>query len=256
MAIVRIHCDGGIGNRFGAIIGGLRAAWAKGYDAEIYWAPNTNCGAYLEDLFSVIPAKMTTEPSDKSWPLVSHMKWEGREWYPADQWKKMNTSFEYTHDRWEGNGRDVMQKFVVHPDIQNYVDDFVQKHGIDKTWLGFHVRGTDKSWNPKTKERRFNLLNEVYSALKKHDKIFICSDDEEIEKEFADKVLINPKTHYVEKKVPGHWLMPSHTPGQHYVYNVNRTRESTIQAMQDMLILSKTTFRCPSSTFCFLAEAL
>jgi hypothetical protein len=248
MPTVRIHCDGGLGNRFGGIIGGLRAAWAKGYDAEIYWIPNTNCGAYLEDLFSVIPAKMTTEPPDTSWPLVSHMQWEGREWIPAEQWEKVNTSFEYTHNQWEGNARDVMQKFLVHPDIQSYVDEFVNKHGIDKSWVGAHVRATDKG--------RRNIMNSALEIVKNNKKVFVCSDEREVEEFFSDKALINPKTHYVEKLVKGEWLIPPEDGVPHHCYNVNRTRESTIQAMQDLLILSKTTFVCPSSTFCSLAEAL
>lgn len=52
------------------------------------------------------------------------------------------------------------------------------------------------------------------------------------------------KTHYVEKLVSGDWNeWITDNEGRKFKFNVNRKRESVIQAFIDLLILSKTNMR-------------
>jgi hypothetical protein len=254
MPTVRISCGGGLGNRFAAVIGGLRAAWEKGFDAEISWSTDTNCGASLEDMFSHVPAKITYEPSDPTWPLVSHMGWEGRKWVHVDQWQSINTSFEYTHNEWVGDAKDVLRKFVIREEILKNANDFIAKHGIDSSWVGLHVRYTDKAWND---GKRIAILNWASNIIEKNKNVFLCSDDKEIYDMFSGKVLIYPKTHHVQKLFPNlEWRITPKDGVEHHCYNVKRSKEATIQALEDAIILSKTNIMCLKSTFCNFARSL
>ena len=249
MPTVRINCDGGLGNRFGAVIGGLRAAWALGFDPVLHWLRNENCGARLEDLFSGIPARMDDSPPDTSWPLVTHYPWEGRTNLPSSAWRDMTGDFEYNHSHWEGSGSDVLSHFTVQPEIQAHVDAFIKEHGVDRSWTGIHVRGTDN--------RHGGALEKAWKTVRQGGKVFLCSDDRDVEAQFAGHVLLHPKTAWVEKRIPGaDWRIPPTDGTDCHCYNVVRSREATIQALQDALILARTTFSCPGSTFCKLAQAL
>jgi len=74
---------------------------------------------------------------------------------------------------------------------------------------------------------------------------FICSDEQETEERFCalPNIVAFPKTHYVEKLVEGPWRVKALTDpdGRVSPYNVNRGRESVIQAWVDLQILSRTT---------------
>jgi hypothetical protein len=251
MSTVRIVTGGGLGNRFGAIIGGLRAAWVKGFDAEISWFTDANCGASIEDLFSHVPAKITYENYDPTWPVVSHMEKPGRN---RVELESVNTSFVYTHNEWVGDARDVLQKFTIQEGIRKNANEFIEKHGIDRSWIGLHVRYTDKAWND---SRRIAILNWANDVIARNRKVFLCSDDKEIDTMFAGRALIYPKTHHVEKLFPDlEWRMTPPDGVECHCYNVQRSREATIQALEDAIILSKTNIMCLKSTFCELARSL
>lgn len=250
MPTVLINCDGGLGNRFGSIIGGLRAAWALHFDPLIRWLPNSNCNAELGDLFERIPGAMHTGEIDPSLPMVTHRPWKERKCYALAEWPAMTRSFIYNSNRWTGCGRDVLQAFSIKSTIRDQVETFVAQHGIDKSWIGVHVRGTDN--------KHQNAIDIAWRLVRAHKgKVFLCSDDESIETLFRGHAVMFPKSEYVTKLFPDEpWRMIPKDNVAHHCYNVHRSKEATVQGFMDALILSRTTFQCGGSTFCRLAQSL
>jgi hypothetical protein len=75
---------------------------------------------------------------------------------------------------------------------------------------------------------------------------FVCSDDQVTQERFAQlpNVHARPKTNYVEKLIPGDWYeFITDTDGRQTKYNINRNKQSVIEAFVDMLILSRTWIR-------------
>jgi hypothetical protein len=252
---VLIYCGGGLGNRFGSITGGLRAAWALGFTPTIYWGIAPACGASLQDLFAHVPAETTDDPTLPSWPCVSHRPRSGHETFPLEKATQMEESFIYTSHRWLHDGKDVMRRFTVQPEIQAHVDAFCAQHGIDKSWDGIHVRGTDAHEKGQKKWAK---------SLARHSgKVFLCSDDTRIEAMFAEmeNVVLHPKTHPMTKANPDlPWRLETLKKREYgdkkWHYNVNRHRASVIEALQDAMILARTTIHCRKRTFCNFAKSL
>ena len=74
-------------------------------------------------------------------------------------------------------------------------------------------------------------------------KYYICSDDKNTEDMFnkLENVFVHPKTSYVEKFKEGGWNdCIIDNAGRCNNFNVNRPRQSVIEAFIDLLILSRT----------------
>jgi hypothetical protein len=256
---VLIYCGGGLGNRFGSITGGLRAAWALGFTPTIYWSTAPACGASLQDLFAHVPAEVIDDPTLPDWPCVSHRLLFGRtETIPLERVTRMKESFIYTSHHWLHDGRDVMQQFTVQPEIQAHVDAFCAQHGINKSWDGIHVRGTDAGESSIQAQKKW-----AKNLVRHSDKAFLCSDDTKIEAMFAEmkNVVLHPKTHPMTKANPDlPWRLETPKKREYgdkkWHYNVNRHRASVIEALQDAMILARTTIHCRKRTFCNFAKSL
>jgi len=82
---------------------------------------------------------------------------------------------------------------------------------------------------------------------------FVCSDDKTVEQKFAalKNVAIYEKQAYVEKRISGDWteLTADHS-GRVYPCNVHRSAESVLEAVTDLLILSRSqVIKTSNSTF-------
>jgi hypothetical protein len=90
-------------------------------------------------------------------------------------------------------------------------------------------------------------------ASRSNAQFFVCSDDKDVERRFAalPNVHIYDKQAHVEKLVHGGWN--SHTAdhsGRVYACNVNRSSLSVLEAIVDLLILSRSNIvRTSGSTF-------
>jgi len=73
VARVRIHCDGGLGNRYGALISGLIVAERMRAEPLVYWPANSNCGATLGDLYAETPFEWSADLPPTDWPVMAHM---------------------------------------------------------------------------------------------------------------------------------------------------------------------------------------
>ena len=64
MSNVIIYCNGGLGNRFGALISGLALAKSINKEPIICWSENNWCGCSFQDLFNtnyIVVQKTTKE---------------------------------------------------------------------------------------------------------------------------------------------------------------------------------------------------
>lgn len=253
MPQIRIHCNGGLGNRLNALASGLLAARIGGWEPVIDWKPNDNCAAGLPDIYDRLPCAYDENLPACDWPLMTHMDWAGRICFPhtdASLQALKGRDIEFTHHNihWGDTDavRGAMTGFTVQPAIRDYALQFVNEHRIDHSVLGLHVRATDAKY-------RNTLHNaSLREAQKPGRRCFVCSDEAAVEAEFAalgEHILILPKTHYVEKRVDGDWRIDPPDGLAHHCYNVRRTRESVIEAFADLLVLSRTWIRANSSSF-------
>ena len=114
--------------------------------------------------------------------------------------------------------------------------------------LGVQIRKTDFGSNGADDDNLYDLVSGC-----PHKRFFVCSDDKAVEARFAalTNVVIHAKTAHVEKLVEGHWTTPTadHS-GRVYPCNVNRSAQSVIDAVVDLLILSHSQIvKTSNSTF-------
>jgi hypothetical protein len=257
VAKVRIHCDGGLGNRYGALISGLIVAQRMNAEPLVYWPRNTNCGAGLDDLYAALPFEYSDNLPPTDWPVMAHMDWHGRTCHritDASMKALQGQDIEFSSDKLVGTpdqAREWLARFQLQPEIAAHIEDFCRTHQVDKTVTGVHMRRTD---NTERNEAQ-HLLNRITAS---GDRFFVCSDDLEFEQRLTryPNVIIHPKQHAVAKIQEGGWRIPPPPDNPTAVYNVDRSREQVIEAFEDMHILARTTFRCTRSTFCQWAKHL
>ena len=255
---IHILCDGGLGNRLGGLVGGLIVARQYDLTPVIAWPENNWCGCSFLDLFS-----------NTQWMVTNHNVFEVFE-------QNLNSIFiiheNQTHfklDRCYGHHADSVQQagaqsddlvyyhnkipayftqdqiiqelgqLKVNSHVLECVKEFCQANLIDNTVAGLHLRKTEN----------FNLDEEsLYRQVSNTpaQRYFVCSDDRTTQERFAQlpNVCARPKTSYVEKLIPGDWYEATlDTDGRQTKYNINRDKQSVIEAFVDMLILSQTWMR-------------
>ena len=87
--------------------------------------------------------------------------------------------------------------------------------------------------------------NRIYDTIFSYNKVkhYVCSDDKNTEMKFKklNNVVIYPKSSYVEKFKDGGWNdVITDNEGRRFNFNVNRPKQSVIEAFVDLLILSRT----------------
>ncbi len=255
MRTIIIFCDGGLGNRFGVLIGGLITADVMGLNPVICWPENSWCGCSFEDLYeSKIPVinddintlfknnlhnvfliheNQTNFNLSKVFNHSEHnMKIIG----------DMNEDVVYYHNQvppYYGISKVVnkIKTLKIREDIVKIVKSFCTNNEINQKTIGIHFRKTDVP----------NQLNEdyIYSKIIENmgTKHYICSDDKAAEDKFKTlpNVFVYPKTSYVEKLKDGGWNdVTTDAEGRTFTFNVNRPKQSVIEAFVDLLILSRT----------------
>jgi len=91
-------------------------------------------------------------------------------------------------------------------------------------------------------------------------RFFLCTDDEEIRKQFASykNILINQSTKFVDKHWSGDWRSTGTDEiGRPTSFNVKRSKENIVDALIEALVLSRTTIlNTSNSTFLRFARML
>lgn len=254
---IYILCDGGLGNRLAGLVAGLITADRLNMHAVICWPPNNWCGCRfgdlfderqhdvnrlgIHDLFHEWADRVFLMHENQTQAMLRHAASHGRSGEQLALRLGKDVVF-YTARIPEhlptGLVPHIFHRLEPAKSIQDRVYDFLQQHEIDSSTVGLHLRRTDQ----------YNLDEDWwYDYVQRKGagrRYFVCSDDRDTEQRFAalKNVVTFPKTHYVEKLVPGPWRQDAvrDPDGRVFPNNINRTRESVIQAWIDLLILSET----------------
>ena len=273
---IYIHCDGGFGNRFNALTVGLLIAEKGGFDPVILW-PSTNwCRSTFNSIFKneyeVIEQDLSyfKKPEDYQFLMHGHFSIPQhiRVMHPSafgsvsqilDYIRVENKDIVYNHDAippyayGEGGGlQKIVKDLEFSEEITNKADVFLQHY--DDNFSGLHLRNTD-FYDPH--KANFNELEKlVKDTPDTH--YFICSDDQKLEQTFTQhaNAFAYPKYKYVEKLADeGEWRDEiEDEDGKEYAFNIERSDESVIEAMVDLLVLSRSTI-IPTSDSTFLKTA-
>jgi hypothetical protein len=255
---IHILCDGGLGNRLGGLVGGLIVASQYQLAPVIAWPENNWCGCSFHDLFD-----------NTEWMVTNHNVFEVFEQNLSKVFIIHENQTHFKPSRCYGHRLDCIQqagtlsddlvyyhnkvpayftqdqiiqqlgRLEINRRIADCVHEFCVINRIDNTVAGLHLRKTEN----------FNLDEEsLYQQVSNTvaQRYFVCSDDRATQQRFAQlpNVHARPKTNYVEKLIPGDWYESTiDTDGRKTKYNINRDRQSVIDAFIDMLILSQTRIR-------------
>ena len=255
---IHILCDGGLGNRLSGLVGGLIIARQYDLTPVIAWPENNWCGAGFHDLFD-----------NTSWTVTNHNVFQVFEHNLDGIFIIHENQTQFKLDRCYGHSQDYIQQAIaqsgdwvyyhnkipayfsqdqivqelnellINSQVANCVQEFCQAHSIDNTVAGLHLRKTE---NFNLNEE--SLYEQVSTTLAQ--RYFVCSDDQVTQERFAQlpNVHARHKNSYVEKLIPGEWYESiTDTDGRQTKYNINRNKQSVIEAFVDMLILSRTWIR-------------
>ena len=273
---LNIYCDGGFGNRFNALTVGLLIAKVGNFKPVIFW-PSTNwCRSLFKNIFkndyNVINCNLNYfQKNFKDYVFVMHSNSANLPCqikHPnyfssiqniADYYNQSNKQkFVYNNDTIPDYCSNNDLKQIV-KDIK-FTDKIVDKvnqftKNINDEFIGIHLRNTDFHDNEKRKFDQIESLVKINPGIN----YFICSDDEKLEERFTknDNAFAYPKTKYVEKLTDdGGWRdAVVDNEGNEYSFNIERSDQSVIEAMIDLLILSKSTIMNTSEST-FLKTAL
>lgn len=263
---IYIECDGGFGNRFNEVITGLYVARLFNLEPIIVWLETNRCMARFEDIFdnniaeltvigegdfSKIKTTKTLQPMYHGYDyLVNEVHFKPT---PFNLLLKNDLNDVYSllkeSDYDLHFSINLIPKYLDLGVIDSILDQLVFKKSIlDKVsnvlstisnnrFYGLHMRMTDFCTTDEQKQSWINLIKTSTDKL-----FFVCSDSEDFEKEISvfDNVFLFDKNSYVEKLTDGDWRHEfTDNDGRLMRFNVNRSAESVIDAMVDMLILSE-----------------
>ncbi len=269
MRSIFIYCDGGFGNRYNAMLSGLVIAEAAGLEPVIVWPVNNWCGASYEDIFEIPRVVQNRElisfvaEKDHQHHLMveDHLRMNVPNLSPIDC-----KDFSSLLDSVRGTDKDVFYYVALIPDcvdrslikkhvlanpfrsaIRERANTFLRENNLSE-FFGIHIRKTDFDAGEANEQNLFELVGQRSDYM-----FFVCSDSKDVERRFASlpNVRAYEKQAHVEKLINGEWT--SHTvdcSGRIYAGNVNRSGLSVIEAIVDLLILSKSrVVRTSNSTF-------
>ena len=268
---LHIYCDGGFGNRFNGLVSGLILAEAAGLRPIIVWPINNWCSAKFSDIFEntefeVIERELLEYAPDKEkfhfFMTEDHLKLGVPFHSPlavstlddAVHFLKSDSRDAYYHSPlipgyldW-ARVKPYIQKLRIQPAITGRADAFIREKGLPEPFFGIQIRKTDFGANGADDKQLFELISKG-----KDKTFFVCSDDKTVEQTFSrlKNVAIYEKGAYVEKRISGDWtdLTADHS-GRIYPCNVHRSAESVIEAVIDLLILSRSkVVKTSNSTF-------
>lgn len=255
---IKILCDGGLGNRIAGLLGGLITADRLNLIPQISWPCNNWCGARFDDLFDTenitfdslgIHDLMQSDSNDifmlhenQTGVVLKTQLSHGRHSELMAQTRTADVVFYTARVPEHISQQEILNKLKhIQPrhKLRTRIEKFCGQQRINKDTIGLHLRKTDQ----------MHLDEDWWYDYVQHKgankRYFICSDDRDTEQRFLalSNVIAYPKTHYVEKLVDGPWRQSrvQDRDGRVFPNNIDRPRESVIQAWMDMLILSRTT---------------
>lgn len=268
-----VLCDGGLGNRLNALLFALVLKARYGHPWEIAWPLNNWCGAAFEQVFVTdLPVSRNSildfRARQEQYQLLMHENQcdfdEARITFQRNlvkyddyaQMLEAGLPVLYFHH--------LLPDFVTIADLQpafaqigvtsgvrRMAEDFCRTREIDSTVLGLHIRKTD--FGPTVDDDGLFRLVETTPH-----RYFVCSDDAEVNRRFASlpNAVVYDKSHFPTMAVAGAgWNQVTRdAEGRVFPFNVSRSADSIVEALVDLLILSRTTLvQTSHSTFLRMA---
>lgn len=263
---IYIECDGGFGNRFNSLVTGLCISRLFNLEPIVVWLQTNRCMAGFEEIFDISVSNIEiigeSQFSDIKQTNTLQEMYHGFD-YLVDEVNFRPTPFNvllkkdlnelYTLVSETNNDiyfavslipkyfdlgliSSVLDQLVFIKEIREKVSHFLAKN-TKQNFYGLHMRMTDFCTSEEQKQSWINLIK---SNLNKD--FFVCSDSQDFEKEVSlfSNVFLFDKNSYVEKLTDGDWRHQFlDKDGRVMRFNVNRSSESVIDAMVDLLILSE-----------------
>jgi hypothetical protein len=269
MRSIHIYCDGGFGNRFNGLISGLALAEAAQLKPIIVWPSNNWCRARFNEIYSdqmdVLERELATYVPDKlnfqffmtedhlgmGVPFQSPLQTESMD--AAKQFLATSENDVFYHTPLIPGFIDaattvrLVRNLHFLQEITDEADTFIRNHNLN-VFFGIQIRKTDFGVSGADEQNLFDLISGCPDK-----RFFVCSDDKNVEERFQklSNVAIYPKKAHVEKLEDGDWNKPTaDCSGRVYACNVNRNAQSVIDAVVDLLILSRSqVVKTSNSTF-------
>ena len=268
---LHIYCDGGFGNRFNGLVSGLVFAESAGLKPIIVWPINNWCSARFSDIFEnsefeVIEKELLEYSQEKDklhfFMTEDHLKLGVPFQSPlaisslsdAVHFLKSDQRDVYYHSplippylEWD-RVKPVIRNLRIQSAISQRAEQFIRAKRLSDGFFGIQIRKTDFGANGADDNQLLDLVKKANDKM-----FFVCSDDKTVEQKFAalKNVAIYEKQAYVEKRISGDWteLTADHS-GRVYPCNVHRSAESVLEAVTDLLILSRSqVIKTSNSTF-------
>jgi hypothetical protein len=272
-ALHMAFCDGGLSNRLNALIFALILRQKFGHRWAAAWPKNTWCGASFDRLFAMdvpvydYPINYFKE-HEKEYLLLMH---ENQcDFDPARiVSNKELTDYAQYQELLDANPRvlyynNLFPPFVgfddmrlglaslsIEPGVRRRAEAFCAEHRIDANVLGLHIRKTD--FGGSVNDDEFFKL-----AAASDRRFFVCSDDKGVNERFSQlpNCAVFEKTSFPQKaQESGEWLhWNTDAEGRKFPFNIDRSEESVVEGLVDLLILSRTTLvKTSGSTFLTMA---
>ena len=256
MRVLNIYCDGGFGNRYGTLLGGLAVAKYHNMRPVVVWRDTSACRLPFNEIFlSDIDVIDRPLQDFSGCILLMHEDFiQGKQNYNINSFKSIESlplsdcGVYLYNNNWIPEWID--EKLIIEAGrqlkfidkIKNFCGQYCKKHSVTSFTIGIHLRATDfNTYIPK--------FDKEYKWIEgqPEEKFFVLSDDPNIEKKFnkLDNVVVRRKENYVEKE----------NKDAGWCGNVERTSKSVLDALIDLTILSKTNIMVNSSSS-FLKTAL
>lgn len=267
--IHHVLCDGGLSNRFNALIFALVLRDRFGGEWRISWPLNNWCGAAFDELWACdLPVDTLSIEHYKAHQdehvLLMHENQLGFD--PAHLHLNRQIHDFDGYAKHFASGRSVVYynnlipPFVGQDDLKHALRmlrpnaevlrramDFCAEHRIGPEVLGLHIRKTD--FGPSVDDQA--LFEQARTSTQRY---FVCSDDAEVNMRFSalPNCAVFPKTSFPEKVVAQgawhDWIQESN--GRQFPFNISRPSTSVVEGLIDQLILSRTAIMSTSnSTF-------
>jgi hypothetical protein len=271
MRTLHIYCDGGFGNRLNGLVSGLLFAGIAGLKPVAVWPCNNWCGARFGEIFEnsdlqVIERELATYVPEKGnfhffmtedhlgmgvpnlSPLAAGALPEVIRYLQSDSRDVFYHSPlipSYMEASWVSA---QIRLLKIRGEIQGHAAQFMERAGLKDEFYGLQIRKTDFGVGGADDSALFELVQKAADK-----RFFVCSDSKEVEARFQKlpNVAVYGKQAYVEKLVAGDWttLAADHS-GRVYPCNVNRSAQSVIDALVDLLVLSHSkVVKTSNSTF-------
>lgn len=237
-----IYCDGGFGNRYGTLLGGLAVSNHYNLIPVVNWRDTSACRLPFDEIFDNKEIAVIDEPLQNFTDCVLMMHQDfvmGKKNYNINTFPGIESlpilddgNYVYNNN-WIPDWMDenlVIESGRTLPFKSLYFDKtntFIEENEIDEFTIGLHLRATDFDTVVPNFNREYKWIQNQPDKT-----FFVLSDDKNVENKFKqlNNVIIREKDHYVEKV----------NENSSWCDNVERTKESVIDSLIDLTILSRT----------------